>query len=296
MALPAAIAYTPPVPPLRELPTSRAPWTLDPDRAAVLVHDLQAYFLRPYHAASPLLTDMLDGTARILAAARAVGVPVFYTAQDGDHSDRALQGDLWGPGMSAAAADTAIHAEVAPVEGDTVLVKKRYSAFAKSDLTEQLSARGRDQLVIVGVYAGIGITASAYDAFCRDVQPFVVADATADLGPEQHARALDMVASCAGVVTSVNDVVAALARSDASPTADGWEATVRSALLAVSSEQFVASAVSDPDADLFELGLSSLHAFDLLDELADAGVDVDYGAFTRRATFAYLVEQGAVLV
>jgi len=292
MALPAAISYAAPVPPQRDLSASRAPWTLDPARTAVLVHDLQAYFLRPYDG--PLLTGLLDGTARVLAAARAAGVPVCYTAQDGDHSDRGLQGDLWGGGMSASPADTAIHPAVAPVAGEAVLVKKRYSAFAKTDLAARLAAAGRDQLVIVGVYAGIGIAATAFDAFCRDVQPFVVADATADLGPEQHSRALDLVASCTGVVTEVDRVLDALlpARTDAGA---GWEASVCRALLGVTSDGFVAAAVAAPGADLFELGLSSLHAFDLLDELADQGADIDYGEFTRNATLAYLLEQGAVL-
>jgi bifunctional isochorismate lyase/aryl carrier protein len=290
------------VPPQRPLPASRAPWTLDPARAAVLVHDMQAYFLRPYDPSSELLTGLLEGSARVLVAARAVGLPVFYTAQDGDHSDRGLQGDLWGPGMSAAEADTAIHPVVTPVEGDTVLVKKRYTAFAGSDLAERLRAAGRDQLVIVGVYAGIGITATAFDAFCRDVQPFVVADATADLGAEQHQRALELVASCTGVVAGVDAVVEALA--DRTSEANGpdagwpegeWAHTVCRALLGVTGDDFVAAAVADQQGDLFELGLSSLHAFELLDELADAGVDLDFGEFTRNATLAYLLEQGAVL-
>lgn len=291
MALPTAIAYAP----ISDLRASKAPWTLDPERAAVLVHDAQAYFLRPYEQGAPLLDAVLSGTARILAAARAAGVPVFYTAQDGDHSDRGLQGDLWGGGMSASPSDTAIHPAVAPVEGDTVLVKKRYSAFAKSDLGARLDDAGRDQLVIVGVYAGIGITATAFDGFCRDVQPFVVADATADMGREQHLRALDLIAAATGVVTVVDDVVAALDLPKEQVSDAGWESTVRRALLGVSDEAFVAAALATPDADLFELGLSSLHAFDLLDELAEEGVDVDYGEFTRSATLSYLLEQGAVL-
>ena len=41
-----------------------------------------------------------------------------HTAQNGDHSDRGLQGDLWGPGMSATEADTAIVPEVAPASAE----------------------------------------------------------------------------------------------------------------------------------------------------------------------------------
>lgn len=308
MALPTLIEYAAPVPPRRELPASRAPWALDPARAAVLVHDLQAYFLRPYAGGCPALETALESTARILAAAREAGVPVFYTAQDGDHADRGLQADLWGPGMSAEPDHTDIVGPVAPAEGDTVLVKRRYSAFAKSDLADRLAAAGRDQLVLTGVYAHIGITATALDGFQREVQPFVVADGVADFGADQHARALDEIAACSGVVTLADDVVAALsARASAVPAmpadpvdpvrgeGSGWDAEVRASLVRLLPPEVVERAFAEPQADLFELGLNSLQAFDMLDDLAEAGADIDFGEFTRRATVAFLREQGAVL-
>jgi len=298
MSLPTLIEYAAPVPPLRDLPTSRAPWDLDPSRAAVLVHDLQRYFLRPYAPGCAALRGALDATARVLAAARAAGVPVFYTAQDGDHSDRGLQGDLWGGGMSATPEHTEIVPEVAPAPGDTVLVKKRYSAFAKSPLAEQLTERGRDQLVITGVYAHIGVTATAFDAFQREVHPFVVADGVADFGPEQHARALDQVAGCCGVVALADDVVAALAASGGPAAGDGgsaWDGEIRASLARLLPAEVVDQAFAEPDADLFRLGLNSLQAFEMLDDLAEAGADIDFGDFTRRATVAFLREQGEVL-
>ncbi|WP_084653572.1 isochorismatase family protein [Nocardioides insulae] len=311
MALPTLIEYDAPVPPRRALPASKADWTLRPERAAVLVHDLQRYFLRPYSPECPALRGALEQTARVLAAARAAGVPVFYTAQDGDHSDRGLQGDLWGGGMSAAAEHTEIVAEVAPTDADTVLVKRRYSAFAKSDLAERLRAAGRDQLVLTGVYAHIGITATALDGFQREVHPFLVADAVADFGEEQHARAIDQVAGCCGVVTLAEDVIGAWApepapdqtrsenagepaTSEPAEMAGPWEQTVRSGLAAVLSEEVVAAAFADPSGDLFELGLDSLRAFEFLDVLAEHGVDIDFGEFTRRPTVEFLRGQGAV--
>ncbi|SKB04572.1 isochorismatase family protein [Aeromicrobium choanae] len=288
-ALPTLIDYAAPLPPARVLPDSKARWDLDPSRAAVLVHDLQEYFLRPFDRACPALTTTLDGTARILAAARAAGVPVFYTAQDGDHSDRGLQGDLWGPGMRAVASDTAIVPEVAPAPGDRLVTKRRYSAFAKTDLAEQLAAAGRDQLVITGVYAHIGITATALDAFQREVHPFVPADAIAAFTHDQHVRALDIVADSCGVVTLTDAVVGRLA-----PVAEesGWEAVVRDALTRALPAAALTSALADPEADLFAVGLSSLKAFELLDDLADAGVDIDFGELVRRPTLAFLLEQG----
>ena len=120
-SLPTLVDYVPPIPPHRPLPESKAPWSLDPARAAVLVHDLQRYFLRPYAPDCPALLTALGATQRILDAARRVGVPVIYTAQDGDHRERGLQADLWGPGMRAVDDNTEIAPEVAPEPGDVVL-------------------------------------------------------------------------------------------------------------------------------------------------------------------------------
>lgn len=312
--LPQLIHYVAPVPPVRELPSSRADWTLDPSRAAVLVHDLQRYFMRPYDPQCPAMTAALASTRAVLAAAREAGLPVFYTAQRGnqDQTERGLQRELWGQGMADVPEHTEILDEVAPADGETVLVKHRYSAFQRSDLAERLAAAGRDQLVIVGVYAHIGITATAFDAFQREVQPFLVADAVADFSAAEHARALDIVAGCCGVVTRTADVVGALrpvggvsdvplsvpaqpsrAATEAGPVADAaWEAALDEALTTVLPEA-AAQAFAQPDADLFTMGLDSLRAFEALDILADAGVDIDFGAFTRRPTVAFLREQGA---
>lgn len=296
MALPTLIDYAAPVPPLRPLPQSRATWTLERDRAAVLVHDLQRYFLRPYAAGCPALEATLQQTAAVLAAARAAGVPVFYTAQHGDQEPvaRGLQRDLWGPGMADDPEHTAIAAEVAPVPGEVVLTKHRYSAFARTDLAERLAAAGRDQLVITGVYAHIGVTATALDAFQREVHPFVVADAVADFGAEQHARALEQVAGCCGVVAMTADVVAALSVQPAGEQS-GWDALLRGTLARLLPADVVEAAFADPEADLFELGFDSLRAFELLDVLADEGADIDFGDFTRRPTVAFLREQAALV-
>lgn len=284
MTLPTGLDYTPPI---GDLPASRASWALEADRAAVLVHDLQRYFARPYVEGSVALGGALASTARILAAARGAGVPVFYTAQRGDQDQpaRGLQRDLWGPGMRAIPEHTDILEAVAPADGDTVLVKHRYSAFARSDFAERLSAAGRDQLVITGVYAHIGITATALEAFQREVEPFVVADAVADFSAEAHLRALEQIASCSGVVTVTEAVV-----STFSPPSE-WDSRFRAALVGVVPEDVVELLFADPDTDWFAQGLDSLRAFEFLDRLVDDGLDFDFGDFTRTPTLNWLREQ-----
>lgn len=210
MALPGIAPYD--LPTTAELPQPRGPWQPRPDRLALLVHDMQRYFCRPFPQGAPL-TPVVGNIARLIAAARAAGVPVFYTAQKGDQfrPDRGLQADLWGPGMSAIPEHEEILPELAPAPGDFTLHKHRYSAFQRSNLEHLMRARGRDQLMICGIYAHIGCLATAAEAFQRDIEAFAVADAQADFSREKHDLAMGWIAATCGVALSTDRAVAALA-------------------------------------------------------------------------------------
>ncbi|MFD5805476.1 isochorismatase family protein [Streptomyces sp. NPDC049936] len=204
MPLPAIAAY--PLPTPEELPDNRVSWTADPARSVLLVHDLQQHFLSAFPAGEQPLTGMLANTARLLDEARRLGVPVVYSTQRGGQSpqERGLQLDFWGPGVADDPAVLAVPADVAPAPGDTVLTKWKYSAFARTDLEERLRGWGRDQLVIVGVYAHIGVMMTACDAWMRDIQSFVVADAVADFSPADHEMALRWSAGRCAVVSTTD--------------------------------------------------------------------------------------------
>jgi trans-2,3-dihydro-3-hydroxyanthranilic acid synthase len=195
-----------------DLPAAAVPWRPHPDRAVVLVHDMQRYFLRFFPAGQPPLPELVANIAKLAAAARAVGVPVMYTAQPGGMTpqDRGLLRDFWGPGMTAAETDRGIVDEVAPEADDIVLTKWRYSAFYRSDLEERLRRAGRDQLIVCGVYAHIGCLMTACDAFTRDIQPFLVADAMGDFSLDDHLMALRYAVDRCAVPLSTADVLAAL--------------------------------------------------------------------------------------
>lgn len=209
--IPAIAAYDLPGP--ADLPRARAPWRPDPGRAALLVHDMQQYFVRRFAPDAPPIAPAIANIRRLADACRAAGMPVVYTAQKGaqEPHDRGLQRVLWGPGMRAVQEDEAIVPPLAPAPDDLVLVKHRYSAFQRSNLAPLLRARGRDQLLITGVYAHIGCMATAVDAFQHDVEPFLVADALADFSRESHDLALRWVADCCGGVVSTADALALIA-------------------------------------------------------------------------------------
>ncbi|MET9768672.1 isochorismatase family protein [Streptomyces sp. NPDC006415] len=195
-----------PLPTAAELPIGRAQWKPDSRRAALLVHDMQRYFLAPF---PPAVRDPLVRNCALLRVrCAALGVPVFYTAQPGGMTDeeRGLLKDFWGPGMKVDPADRQIVAELAPGPADQVLTKWRYSAFFRSDLLARLRAQDRDQLIVCGVYAHVGVMATALEAFTNDIESFLVADAVGDFSDRHHRLALDYAAARCSVVTTTEEV------------------------------------------------------------------------------------------
>ncbi|MEV0536954.1 isochorismatase family protein [Kitasatospora sp. NPDC050463] len=196
-----------PLPSAGELPVNTAQWDIDPDRAVLLVHDMQRYFLKPFP--DTVRAELVRNAASLRAWCVARGVPVAYTAQPGGmtEQERGLLKDFWGPGMRTDPVDRAVVDELAPGPDDWVFTKWRYSAFFRSDLLERIRATGRDQLVICGVYAHVGVLMSAVEAFTNDIQPFLVADATADFSREFHELALRYAADRCAMVVTTKEVV-----------------------------------------------------------------------------------------
>ena len=212
MGIPSIAPY--PMPTTAQLPVNLVGWRCDPARSVLLVHDMQRYFLDFFHAGEPPLTTLVSNLRDLKEGAVAAGVPVIYTAQPGGMTrrQRGLLMDIWGPGMSKDPRERDIIPELAPAEGDIVLTKWRYSAFARSDLAETLGGLGRDQLIVGGVYAHVGCMITACDAFTEDIQPFLVADAVADFTPEYHHMALRWAAERCAMILPTRDLLQSLSR------------------------------------------------------------------------------------
>ncbi|GAB3578809.1 hypothetical protein GCM10027445_46490 [Amycolatopsis endophytica] len=210
MSLPTIAPYA--VPGGDELPESKAAWTADPERAVLLVHDMQRYFIAAYERDAEPLATVVPNIARLCAEARALGIPVVFSAQPGDQApdDRRLLTDLWGPGLRAVPEQENIITELTPGADDVLLTKWRYSAFQRTDLRDRMRGWGRDQLVVTGVYAHLGCLLTAAEAFMQDVQPFFVADAVADFSADDHRLAVRYAASRCAVVTTTDALVAKL--------------------------------------------------------------------------------------
>ena len=231
------------LPTAAELPQDKVSWSFDPARAVLLIHDMQDYFVAFYGDANPAIVNCVDTIVRLKRHLKALGVPVVYTAQPPvqPDADRGLLNDMWGPGLT----------------------RKSELAGIVAPLAEIMQESGRDQLLICGIYAHIGIMQTAVDAFMRGIKPFLVAYAIADFSREDHMMTLRYVARNTGRTLHSDSVL--VAPADAL-SKDG----LRRILLASLDE------TPGDDDNLLDFGLDSIAVMQVVDRWKAAGVEVGF--------------------
>lgn len=102
--------------------------------------------------------------------------------------------------------------EVAPRQGEPVVVKRRYSAFYGTDLELLVRGLRAETVFLLGVNTNNCVLATAYDAFSRDLRVVVLADACGSMnGEEYHRFALRQVEAALGFVMTAGEFADLLA-------------------------------------------------------------------------------------
>jgi nicotinamidase-related amidase len=111
----------------------------------------------------------LDEAARLLARARANGIPIFHIMHDA------------GPGTPYDVRAEIGHIAdiVAPAPGEPVIVKNYPSSFEQTDLHERLQKIGAKNLILAGFMTHMCVNSTARAAFNRGYASTIVAGATA---------------------------------------------------------------------------------------------------------------------
>jgi nicotinamidase-related amidase len=161
--------------------------------SALLVIDMQRFFL---DEASPTYTcggmAILPTVKRLINSFRRAGRPVIFTRHvhhPGD-LDSGIMGWWWEGKCLEGSPESEIHPDLAPMPGEKVVLKHRYSAFYNTDLETVLRCLKVEDLVVSGIMTNMCCESTARDAYYRDYRVFFPADATGSINEEMHLASL----------------------------------------------------------------------------------------------------------
>ena len=100
--------------------------------------------------------------------------------------------------------------ELKPRQDEITIEKRRFSAFAGTELDMMLRTYDIKYLVFVGVVTNICVESAIRDAFHLEYMPILISDATAALEPSAYDAAIANVEICFGWVTTTEKFLESL--------------------------------------------------------------------------------------
>lgn len=198
---------------------------IDASRTALLVIDMQVYFMQPGMAAEvPEARGIVPNINRLAQALRIAGGQVVWLVSTMDHSVSedwsVMMHELFSHERREAMLENlrkgskghALWPEFSVEPEDWKVEKSRFSAFIQgsSNIEERLRAAEIDTLIITGTLTDVCCESTARDAMMRNFKTIVISDANAAACDEDHNNALNALARLFSDVVSTDDVIARL--------------------------------------------------------------------------------------
>ena len=183
---------------------------LNRDKAALLVIDMQLFFLDPespsYTSGGPAILPNLKKT---IEAFRQAGRPVIFTrhVHRPDRMDAGIMGWWWEGMCLEGSPESEIHPDIVPKSNEKVIFKHRYSAFYNTDLETILRCQKIEDLVIAGIMTNLCCESTARDAYFRDYRVFFPADGTGSVSEDMHLASLLNLAYGFAYVTRTDVII-----------------------------------------------------------------------------------------
>lgn len=154
---------------------------------ALLVMDMQSAII----AMLPDATFVKEKVAQALAIARSRNVPVIYVAVGFRKGAPEISTNNKGfttskERFASVSSDEflKIHPDVAPLEQEVIVIKRRVSAFTGSDLEVILRAKGIQHIVLTGVATSGVVLSTTREAADKDYRITILSDGCADADEE----------------------------------------------------------------------------------------------------------------
>jgi len=191
-------------------PYNKTELELNSASSALMVIDMQYFFLEP---SSPAYTSggtaIMTNVKRLIETFREAGRPIIFTKHV-HHPDGIDAGIMkwWWEGMCIEGSpESEIHCDIAPIQGEKVIKKHRYSAFYNTALETILRCQKIEDLIITGVMTNMCCESTARDAYFRDYRVFIPADANGTVNEEMHMASLLNLAYGFAVITETESII-----------------------------------------------------------------------------------------
>ena len=185
--------------------------------------------------------NILPNLQRLLAGARRAGLTTFYPsgahAPDGSDTVARLtdtdmdlkphaDGKPIKPRFYKDSKDSEIAPELAPIDGDVVVRKNRWSSFYQTNLELQLRVRGIDTIVIAGGSTDVGIASTVFAARDMDLGIVVIRDGCYSARGNNNEFFLERVFPRMARVMTVDEAVKLMTSALVAPLrGPSWRAT-----------------------------------------------------------------------
>jgi ureidoacrylate peracid hydrolase len=191
--------------------------SLDGPNTALVVIDMQNAFMLPGMPVEvPTARDIVPNVNKLAAVTRRAGGKVIWVKMSLEGQSQAWRVFFDGDPRNATLSELTpgargfeLHADLDVRGEDTVLVKKRFSAFIQgsSDIEHHLRDAGIDTVVIVGTLTNICCESSARDAMMLNYRVVFVSDANAALSDAEHNATLGSILRVFGDVAATSEVI-----------------------------------------------------------------------------------------
>ena len=191
----------------------------DPHSTALILIDMINAVAKgngPPYNVPPNRQGVIDNFVRLVAHCREVGAPIIYitTYRRADNSDAPKTiADVGGGGGAAMLEGTPaveVIDELAPHDGDYIVVKPRFSAYYGTNMESILKSLGTETILVGGISTQRSVEGTARDAKNRDTQCVVVSDCCTAGEEDVHQMTIDSVLPLLVRVRNTDEVIAAL--------------------------------------------------------------------------------------
>ncbi len=183
-----------------------------PATALILVDVINSFFEPGQPNYYPAVEDVLGPLRRLRAAANAGGHIVVHAVERHRPGFDDFEWRKLPVHHLAEAADAGFFADFMPNGArETVVHKRRFSAFFATDLALFLTEQAVRRVIIAGVKTNVCIRATAQDAFANGFEPVIPREATNSNRPHLAEASLEDIDRYMGRVVALDDALAMLA-------------------------------------------------------------------------------------